>query len=61
MKGKWKVSSQNIKGITNYISYRVLDTSKTIHSGNIETFGVYSTNREHVEILCKQLNSREER
>lgn len=59
MKSKWKVSSQCICGVRMYIALRIRDTSKIQHSGNVETYGEYSTDRESVQKLVDELNRKE--
>lgn len=56
MKSEWKVSNQYIGGEKKYIALRVLDTSQPQHSGNVETKGKYSTDRDSVQDLVDKLN-----
>lgn len=56
MKGIWKVIRNPMAG---YIVARVRDTSKPMHSGNIEYHGKYSDNREELERIADELNNAE--
>lgn len=56
MKSQWKVSNQYINDKRMYIALRILDTSKPQHSGNVETKGEYSTDRNSVQKLVDELN-----
>lgn len=56
MKSEWKVSNQYINGEKVYIALRIIDISQPQHSGNVETKGEYSTNRESVQALVDKLN-----
>jgi len=56
MKGKWETFSQVINGEKVYAAGRVIDTTKVVHSGNVELAGEYIPNQETIEILCEQLN-----
>lgn len=55
MKSEWKVMRNVVGGTSLYIPYRVKDVAKTIHSGNIETFGSYK-NREEAAVVVERLN-----
>ena len=57
MKSEWKVSSQRIDGEKMHIALRVLDTSKPVHSGNVETKGEYSPDRDRIQHLVDRLNA----
>ena len=46
MKSEWKVMRNVVGGTSLYIPYRVKDVAKTVHAGNIETYGNYTENRE---------------
>lgn len=59
MKCKWHVSSQIFGDKKHYIAQRVLDTDEVIHSGNVERFGKYTTERAEVEQLVQKLNAQE--
>lgn len=59
MKSRWKVSSQCICGVRMYIALRIRDVSKIQHSGNVETYGEYSTDRDNVQKLVDELNKKE--
>ena len=56
MKGIWKVILNPMAG---YIVARVRDTSKPMHSGNLEYYGEYSDNREELERVADELNNSE--
>lgn len=53
MKGKWYVTKNPMAG---YIVARVKDTSKTVHSGNLEYYGKYSDNKAEKQKLADKLN-----
>ena len=56
-KSEWKVQSNYIAGEgTRYIAMRVLDTNEVVHSGNVEHYGEYSTDREEICRLVERLN-----
>ena len=57
MRGKWVVFSQVLGGTRKYIVGRVLDTSKPVHSGNVENHGVYTADRSKAEALAAKLNT----
>lgn len=53
MKGKWYVMKNPMAG---YIVVRVKDTSKTVHSGNLEYYGEYGDNKAEKQKLANKLN-----
>lgn len=59
MKSEWYVSCMKINGDYEYIAQRVLDITKPVHSGNVERYGAYTTDRKTIENLVKELNERE--
>lgn len=52
-KEKWFVQSNPGVG---YIAARIIDSSKPVHSGNIEYHGSYSENKSEIKELVRQLN-----
>lgn len=60
MKGKWKVTSNPIGGKIKYGVHRILDTSKTVHSGNVENYGDYVDTYREAEKIAAFLNREEE-
>lgn len=60
MKSKWKVTSNSINGETMYAVFRLLDTSKTDHSGNREYAGGYTTNKQAALDVAAELNKNTE-
>ena len=56
MKGQWKTFSQVLEGKRKYIAGRQIDMNETLHAGNFEYRGDYTTDREAVMNLCNQLN-----
>lgn len=59
-KSEWKVQCNYIAGVgRSYIAMRVLDTSQTVHSGNVEHYGEYSEDREEIQRLVERLNAGE--
>lgn len=59
MKSEWRVQSNPVGGEMLYIAMRIRDTSKVVHSGNIEHYGEYTTNREEAEEMVRKLNNGE--
>ena len=59
MKGVWKVFSNDIGDQRMYIVGRVRDTAKTVHSGNMEYHGGYTTDREEALRVAQELNEKE--
>lgn len=60
MKSEWYVQNNYISGVGHkYIASRVRDTSQVVHSGNIEHYGEYQTDREPVQELVNKLNAGE--
>ncbi len=55
MKGKWKVTSQCIGEEKQYAVYRVIDMDKVQHSGNMELVTGYTTDKEEMESLAREL------
>ena len=53
---EWYVSNNCVGGSNMYIAMRTRDTDKVKHSGNVQTYGGYSTNRKEVEEVVKNLN-----
>lgn len=60
MKSEWYVSCNVIGGERYYIAMRTRDTSKVKHSGNVETYGEYSTDREKIQKVVDKLNEESE-
>lgn len=56
MKSEWKVMRNVVGGTSLYIPYRVKDVAKTVHAGNIETYGNYTENREEAKSVVEKLN-----
>lgn len=56
MKGKWKVIFNPTVG---YIVARLRDTSRPMHSGNLEYYGEYSDSRKELERVANELNNKE--
>jgi len=56
MKGKWYVLNNPVAG---YIVARVKDTSKVVHSGNLEYHGEYSDNKSECQRMADELNGKE--
>ena len=59
MKSKWYVSCNPVRGMFYYIAMRTRDTSEVKHSGNVETYGEYSTDREEIRKVVDKLNQEE--
>ena len=57
MKGKWYVMKNPMAG---YIVARVQDTSKIVHSGNLEYFGEYSADKAGRQAVADRLNEEAE-
>ncbi|MBQ9634658.1 MAG: hypothetical protein IJV12_00385 [Acidaminococcaceae bacterium] len=55
-KGNWQVFSNLICGQKFYRVGRVIDTDKTVHSGNLEYSGDYTKDRSECEALARRLN-----
>lgn len=60
MKGKWKAYCQYINDKMQYIAGRQLDISKPLYGGNVEYVGTYNENKEAVDFLCDELNSKKD-
>ena len=59
-KSEWKVQCNYIAGVgRQYIAMRLLDTNEPMHSGNVEHYGEYSTDRAEVQRLVERLNAGE--
>ena len=56
MKSKWYVTRNPMAG---YIVARVKDTSKTVHSGNLEYYGEYGDNKSEKQKIADELNKGE--
>ena len=54
MKGKWKVLKNPMAG---YIASRIRDTSKPMHSGNLEYYGEYSDSEDEIKAVVDGLNA----
>lgn len=59
MKSEWFVQSNPIGGEYHYIASRIRNKGKVVHSGNIEHYGEYQTDREPVQELVNKLNAGE--
>lgn len=60
MESEWKVKSQYIGGDYVYEVYRVIDVSKTVHSGNIEcAAGSYTMDKQAALEMARKLNEEE--
>lgn len=59
MKSKWKVTSNPINGTTMYAVYRLRDVNAVDHSGNRESTGGWTENREAAQTIADQLNAEE--
>lgn len=57
MKGKWFVMSNPMAG---YIVARVRDTSKVVHSGNLEYHGEYNEDKAECQRIADELNKKGE-
>jgi len=60
MKSKWKVTSNPIGDKLMYAVYRIRDTSKPVHSGNMELATGYMGDRAEAEAIADKLNAEEE-
>lgn len=58
-KGIWKVQCNVINGERMYIPYRVRNTDEVIHSGNIEHYGEYTSDKAEAQALVDELNEKE--
>ena len=59
LKSVWKVYTNIIDGVKQYIVGRQMDISQPLHSGNVEYHGGYTTDKAAAEALCITLNSNE--
>ena len=59
MKSAWYTSRNNVGGESLFIAMRGKDINQIIHSGNVETYGNYETDRAKVEAIVRKLNSGE--
>lgn len=59
MKSKWYVSCNPAGGEYLYIAMRTRDLNVVKHSGNVETYGEYSTDREEIQKVVDKLNQEE--
>ena len=57
MKSEWYVQRNPVAGEDLFIACRERDTSKVVHSGNLEHHGHYSKYRQHVPEIVDKLNS----
>ena len=55
MKSEWYVMNNPMAG---YIVARVKDTSKVVHSGNLELYGEYGDNKSEKQKIADELNGR---
>ena len=58
-KGIWKVQCNVINGERMYIPYRVRNTDEVVHSGNIEHYGEYTSDKAEAQALVDELNEKE--
>ena len=58
-KGIWKVQCNVINGERTYIPYRVRNTDEVVHSGNIEHYGEYTSDKAEAQALVDELNEKE--
>ena len=58
-KGVWKVLCNVINGEKRYIPYRLRNTDEVMHSGNIEHYGAYTTDKSEAQALVDELNAKE--
>lgn len=58
-KGIWKVQRNVINGENRYIPYRLRNTDEVMHSGNIEHYGAYTTDKSEAQALVDELNKKE--
>lgn len=58
-KGIWKVQHNVINGEDRYIPYRLRNTDEVMHSGNIEHYGAYTTDKSEAQALVDELNKKE--
>ena len=56
MAGEWFVMNNPMAG---YIVARVRDTSKVVHSGNLEYHGEYTDDKEECQRIVDELNKKE--
>lgn len=59
MKSAWYTSRNNVGGESLFIAMRDKDINQIRHSGNVETYGSYETDRAKVEAIVRKLNSGE--
>lgn len=56
MKSEWFVQSNPIGGEMYYAAARIRDTSKVVHSGNLEHEGEWTKDRSEAQSLVDRLN-----
>ena len=59
MKSEWFTQTNPIAGEDHFIAARIRDTDQIVHSGNLEHYGNYQTDRNIVEETVRKLNSGE--
>mgnify|MGYP003256729327 CR=1 FL=1 len=59
MKEKWKIFSNYINGEKLYRVGRRENPAEPLHSGNVEYFGEYTTNRTEAEETANKLNEKD--
>lgn len=57
MKSQWNVTQQNIRDTKHYAVYRLRDTSKPIHSGNVEMGSPYYNSRQGARYIADLMNA----
>jgi hypothetical protein len=60
MKSEWKVTSNTINGKPMYRCFRILDTEKPVHSGNVEYASEYVSDYQvalDTVALCNELEN----
>lgn len=55
---KWRVMSNYVDGEKVFVVARQLDENKPLHSGNVEYFGNYSTDKETCQQIADLLNEK---
>ena len=59
MKSEWFTQRNPVAGEDLFIAARVRDISKIVHSGNLEHYGKYESDRSVVDEIVRKLNSGE--
>lgn len=59
MKSEWKVKKNPMSPEKPYCIFRIRDTSREVHSGNIEDYGEYMESKEEAQAIADRLNGEE--